>query len=60
MVTARVSRLHAQPLREAASWLNGYQRFWDESHERLDELLTVLQADRKDAPERAARPRGRR
>lgn len=27
VVTARVSRLHAQPLREAASWLNGYQRF---------------------------------
>jgi hypothetical protein len=26
------------------TWLARYQRFWDESHERLDDLLAALQA----------------
>lgn len=42
--TARLSHLEAEPLRDATSWLARYQRFWDESHERLDELLAALQA----------------
>src|ERR1700689_3501896 len=42
--TARLSRLEAEPLREVTTWLARYQRFWDESHERLDDLLTALQA----------------
>jgi DNA-binding transcriptional ArsR family regulator len=42
--TARLSRLEAEPLREVTTWLAGYQRFWDESHERLDDLLAALQA----------------
>jgi hypothetical protein len=43
-VTARPSRLEAEPLRAVTTWLAGYQRFWDESHERLDGLLAALQA----------------
>jgi len=43
--TARLSRLEAQPLREVTTWLARYQRFWDESHEQLDELLATLQAE---------------
>ena len=43
--TARLSRLEAEPLREVTIWLARYQRFWDESHERLDDLLAALQAD---------------
>ncbi|MBV9379403.1 MAG: winged helix-turn-helix transcriptional regulator [Streptosporangiaceae bacterium] len=43
-VTARLSRLEAEPLREVTAWLARYQRFWDESHEQLDELLAALQA----------------
>jgi DNA-binding transcriptional ArsR family regulator len=46
--TARLSRLEAEPLREATTWLARYQRFWDESHERLDELLAALQARQED------------
>ena len=46
--TARLSRLEAAPLREVTTWLARYQRFWDESHERLDDLLTVLQAAQED------------
>jgi len=42
--TARLSRLEAGPLREVTTWLARYQRFWDESHERLDDLLAALQA----------------
>jgi DNA-binding transcriptional ArsR family regulator len=43
--TARLSHLEAEPLREVTTWLARYQRFWDESHERLDELLAALQAN---------------
>src|SRR5580698_5316066 len=42
--TARLSHLEARPLFEVTSWLARYQRFWDESHERLDELLAALQS----------------
>ncbi|MCW2898191.1 MAG: transcriptional regulator, ArsR family [Streptosporangiaceae bacterium] len=58
--TARLSHLEAEPLREVTSWLAHYQGFWDESHERLDELLAALQGDRKDDPDReqAVRPKG--
>jgi DNA-binding transcriptional ArsR family regulator len=41
--TARLSHLEGAPLREVTSWLADYQRFWDESYERLDELLAALQ-----------------
>jgi DNA-binding transcriptional ArsR family regulator len=43
--TARLSHLRAEPLREAVDWLVGYREFWEESFERLDELLESLQAD---------------
>jgi DNA-binding transcriptional ArsR family regulator len=43
--TARLSHLEAEPLREVTGWLTRYQRFWDESHERLDVLLAALQSD---------------
>jgi DNA-binding transcriptional ArsR family regulator len=42
--TARLSHLQAEPLRDVITWLARYQRFWDESHERLDDLLAALQA----------------
>ena len=41
--TARLSRLRAEPLREATTWLLGYREYWEESFERLDELLAALQ-----------------
>src|SRR3984885_15523365 len=52
--TARLSRLEADPLREVPTWLARYQAFWDESHERLDDLLAALQGDSRDEPGRAA------
>jgi DNA-binding transcriptional ArsR family regulator len=41
--TARLSHLRAEPLRQATVWLAGYREFWEESYERLDELLQALQ-----------------
>ena len=52
--TARLSRLQAGPLRDVTTWLARYQRFWDESHERLDDLLAALQAGHDDGPGRDA------
>jgi DNA-binding transcriptional ArsR family regulator len=52
--TARLSHLEAQPLRDVTSWLARYQRFWDESHEQLDELLAALQGETDDDPGRGA------
>jgi DNA-binding transcriptional ArsR family regulator len=46
--TARLSHLEAGPLAEVTGWLVRYQRFWDESHERLDDLLAALQGDTAD------------
>ena len=57
--TARLSRLEAEPLREVTMWLARYQGFWDESHERLDELLAALQAGRDPDQAGAERPERR-
>ncbi len=46
--TARLSHLRAEPLREATVWLAGYREFWQESYERLDELLAALQEHEPD------------
>ena len=43
--TARLSRLEAEPLREATAWLARYRAYWEESYDRLDELLASLQQE---------------
>ena len=35
----RPSRLHGEPLKDAAHWLERYRRFWRGSFDRLDERL---------------------
>ena len=39
----RPCRLKAGPLRDVASWLEDYRRFWDESLDRLDDYLQAIQ-----------------
>jgi DNA-binding transcriptional ArsR family regulator len=39
----RPCRIEPAPLREVASWMEGYREFWDESFDRLDEYLQELQ-----------------
>src|SRR5438128_8402914 len=46
--TARLSHLEAEPLRDATAWLARYREYWDESYDRLDELLAKLQDDQPD------------
>ena len=35
----RPCRLEAAPLKEVADWVGGYRRHWEESFDRLDDLL---------------------
>jgi DNA-binding transcriptional ArsR family regulator len=39
----RPSRLRGEALGEAADWLAGYRRFWEERFDRLDERLGEVQ-----------------
>lgn len=39
----RPCRLDAAPLKEAATWLEKYRQFWEQSFDRLDEYLKTLQ-----------------
>lgn len=58
--TARLSHLRAEPLRDATVWLAGYRQYWEESYERLDELLASLQeqaAGASGGPERRSKKR---
>src|SRR5512135_2807972 len=43
----RPCRLKARPLKEAADWLAGYRRFWEESLDRLNDYLHELQTQDK-------------
>lgn len=38
----RPCRLEAAPLRQVAEWAEGYRRFWEASHARLDSYLETL------------------
>lgn len=38
----RPVRLEPAPLAEAAQWIGGYHRFWDESFNRLDDYVREL------------------
>jgi DNA-binding transcriptional ArsR family regulator len=42
----RPCRLEAGPLKEAASWIEEYRRFWEQSLDRLDEYLREMQTAR--------------
>lgn len=43
----RPCRLKADPLKDAAGWIESYRRFWEERFDRLDAYLQVLQANEK-------------
>ena len=43
----RPCRLQAAPLRDVATWIDHYRRFWEESFDRLDHYLRELQAKEK-------------
>jgi DNA-binding transcriptional ArsR family regulator len=43
---SRPCRLEPGPLKEAASWIEEYRRFWEQSLDRLDAYLRKIQAAR--------------
>ncbi len=43
----RPCRLRADPLQQAAGWLEQYRRFWEESFDRLDEYLQRIQSEQE-------------
>jgi DNA-binding transcriptional ArsR family regulator len=43
----RPCRLEAAPLKEVASWVNEYRRYWEDSFDRLDSYLRDVQSTRK-------------
>lgn len=43
----RPCRLQAGPLQDVSGWLDQYRQFWDQSFDRLDDYLQMLQAKEK-------------
>jgi DNA-binding transcriptional ArsR family regulator len=43
----RPCRLHADPLKDAADWLEHYRQFWEQSLDRLEDHLRELQKKEK-------------
>ncbi|MUG98705.1 metalloregulator ArsR/SmtB family transcription factor [Scytonema sp. UIC 10036] len=43
----RLCRLEAEPLKDAADWIEQYRQFWEQNFDRLDEYLQELQAEEK-------------
>jgi len=43
----RPCQLKAEPLKDAAAWVDTYRRHWEESFDRLDDYLQELQAKQK-------------
>ena len=41
--TRRPVKIEAAPMRDAADWLSNYRKFWEQSYQRLDALLEILQ-----------------
>jgi DNA-binding transcriptional ArsR family regulator len=45
----RPCRLQAAPIQEVAAWAGGFRQFWEESFEKLDDLLIELQDHEEEA-----------
>ncbi|BAY24029.1 transcriptional regulatory protein ArsR family [Calothrix sp. NIES-2100] len=43
----RPCRLEAEPLKDAADWIEQYRQFWQQNLDRLDEYLQQLLAEEK-------------
>jgi DNA-binding transcriptional ArsR family regulator len=57
----RPCKLKAEPLKQAADYLDEYRRFWEESFDRLDEYLKTLQTkENEDAGKKNGSVRKRR
>lgn len=48
----RPCQLKAIPLKEAATWIEDYRQFWEQSLDRLEDYLRELQSEEKKAAKR--------
>ncbi len=55
----RPCRLEAGPLKEAASWVEEYRRFWDASLDRLDGYLREIAAQKSRPAQTRSRTKSR-
>jgi DNA-binding transcriptional ArsR family regulator len=53
----RPCKLEAGPLKDAASWIENYRKFWEASLDRLEEYLHRLQSDEAKQPSKAKAPK---
>lgn len=51
----RPRRLEPAPLKEVASWVEHYRRFWEASLDRLDAYLLELKKDKQDQEKKHGR-----
>lgn len=56
----RPCRLEAAPLKDIASWVEYYRRFWEESFDRLDAYLHELQNPKPKNQEKKHEPKHRK
>jgi len=54
----RPCKLKAAPLKDAATWIENYRRYWEQSFDRLDDYLRELQAKERGA--KKGKPQGRK
>lgn len=55
----RPRRIEGKPLAEATAWLEKYRKFWEDSFERLDELLEELKLQQKSGIDKQTRQSGK-
>lgn len=53
----RPARLQAEPLRDAADWIEHYRRFWEQSLDRLGAYLHTLKAKENQKEKKRGRKR---
>jgi DNA-binding transcriptional ArsR family regulator len=46
----RPCRLEPRPLKAATDWLERYRDYWEESYQRLDDVLAELKSVQRDRP----------
>jgi DNA-binding transcriptional ArsR family regulator len=56
----RPCRLEPQRLQQVSEWLGGYEKFWEESYDRLDDYLKELQTKPKQEKKHGKQARSHR
>ena len=55
----RPCKLEAGPLKDAASWIENYRKFWEASLDRLEDYLNRLQSEPAEPPAKPKTPKAK-